>query len=134
MSDDAEERGYEVGYGKPPHQSRFRPGESGNPRGRPRSAKNTSTVIREALNERVKLKDSRRSMSKLEISMAQLANKAAGGDLKAIGMVLGLYRDIEAAAAAAGESAQAPLDSADREILEMLLHKVRAATEAGGGE
>jgi Family of unknown function (DUF5681) len=28
--------GYQVGYGKPPVHSRFRKGQSGNPRGRPR--------------------------------------------------------------------------------------------------
>ena len=31
---------YEVGYGKPPVESQFRQGESGNPRGRPKGAKN----------------------------------------------------------------------------------------------
>lgn len=30
---------YEVGYGKPPQQTRFKPGQSGNPRGRPKGAK-----------------------------------------------------------------------------------------------
>lgn len=38
---------YEVGYGKPPADSRFKPGQSGNPKGRPRGAKNK----RPALNE-----------------------------------------------------------------------------------
>ncbi|UYV38371.1 DUF5681 domain-containing protein [Rhodobacteraceae bacterium D3-12] len=31
---------YEVGYGKPPKATRFKPGRSGNPKGRPRGAKN----------------------------------------------------------------------------------------------
>ena len=31
---------YEVGYGKPPEASRFKPGRSGNPKGRPRGSKN----------------------------------------------------------------------------------------------
>jgi hypothetical protein len=31
---------YEVGYGKPPVHSRFRPGQSGNPKGRPRGSRN----------------------------------------------------------------------------------------------
>ncbi len=43
---------YTVGYGKPPKTSRFRSGESGNPRGRPKGAKNK----RPALNEE-RLKD-----------------------------------------------------------------------------
>lgn len=38
---------YEVGYGKPPVETRFAPGRSGNPKGRPRGAKNK----RPALNE-----------------------------------------------------------------------------------
>lgn len=38
---------YDVGYGKPPQHSRFKPGQSGNPRGRPKGSKNK----RPALNE-----------------------------------------------------------------------------------
>ncbi len=45
---------YEIGYGKPPVQSRFAPGRSGNPRGRPKGAKNQPTLP--ALNEE-RLKD-----------------------------------------------------------------------------
>ena len=43
---------YDVGYGKPPAKSRFKPGLSGNPRGRPRGSRNK----RPALNEE-RLKD-----------------------------------------------------------------------------
>jgi hypothetical protein len=132
MSEDGDQPPYDVGYGRPPRHSRFKPGQSGNPRGRSRDAKNASTIVREALTAKVKLKDNGRSrtMSKLEVSMTQLANKAAGGDLKAIGMVLSLYRDVEAEAA--GRSQEEPLDHADREILEMLLQKVRAAGGSDG--
>jgi len=35
-----ERPGYDVGYGKPPAHSRFKPGQSGNPRGRPKGVKN----------------------------------------------------------------------------------------------
>jgi hypothetical protein len=34
---DADQTNYEVGYGKPPKHSRFKKGQSGNPRGRKRS-------------------------------------------------------------------------------------------------
>ena len=34
--------GYDVGYGKPPKATRFQPGTSGNPRGRPRGSRNRS--------------------------------------------------------------------------------------------
>jgi uncharacterized protein DUF5681 len=42
-----------VGYGRPPLMTRFRPGQSGNPRGRPKGARNLSTVVAAALSERV---------------------------------------------------------------------------------
>jgi hypothetical protein len=49
-----EQRGdYEVGYGKPPRHTRFAKGQSGNPRGRPRGAKNFNTLLEEALDEPV---------------------------------------------------------------------------------
>lgn len=43
---------YEVGYGKPPATTRFKPGQSGNPRGRPKGAKNRLPKLNE---ERLKM-------------------------------------------------------------------------------
>ena len=37
--DPGEGTSYEVGYGKPPRATRFQPGKSGNPNGRPKGAK-----------------------------------------------------------------------------------------------
>ena len=39
----------QVGYGKPPKLTRFKPGQSGNPRGRPRGALNMATVLERTL-------------------------------------------------------------------------------------
>ena len=38
MSDDKTLDDYEVGYGKPPKNTQFRKGVSGNPRGRPKKS------------------------------------------------------------------------------------------------
>ena len=49
MSDDKTPDDYEVGYGKPPKNTQFRKGVSGNPRGRPKKAPDFDHVlIREA--------------------------------------------------------------------------------------
>lgn len=42
---------YDVGYGKPPTKTRFRPGQSGNPKGKPKGAKNAKPSLSE---ERIK--------------------------------------------------------------------------------
>ena len=38
---------YEVGYAKPPAANRFKPGQSGNPKGRPKGAKNRMPALNE---------------------------------------------------------------------------------------
>ena len=49
-----DEKDYEVGYGKPPKEKRFAPGQSGNPRGRPKGAKNKKLDIPRKNEERMK--------------------------------------------------------------------------------
>lgn len=45
---------YEVGYGKPPVATRFRPGQSGNQKGRPKGARNRTDRIHALNKERMK--------------------------------------------------------------------------------
>ena len=53
MEDDDDKPAYEVGYGIPPKNTRFKKGQSGNPRGRPKGAKSWKTLLEEVLNERI---------------------------------------------------------------------------------
>jgi hypothetical protein len=46
--------GYEVGYGRPPKHTRFRKGQSGNPKGRPKGAKAFNTIVRETLTTKLR--------------------------------------------------------------------------------
>lgn len=89
------ERPYAVGYGKPPPHRRFKPGHSGNPSGRPKGVPNIATVLSKVASERVVITENggRKTITKLEAAMKQLANKAAGGDARATKLLVQLMND-----------------------------------------
>ncbi len=71
-----------VGYGKPPMKRRFKSGESGNRRGRPRGSKNRKTIVRKIMNEmHVVTEDGqRRRRSTIELMLLALRNLTAAGN------------------------------------------------------
>jgi methionine synthase II (cobalamin-independent) len=77
---------YQTGYKNPPKQNRFKKGQSGNPKGRPKGSKNVATVLQKANRQVIKVTKGGRikRMSLVEAIIQQLINKAASGDLKAI--------------------------------------------------
>lgn len=89
---------YEVGYGRPPVNTRFKKGQSGNPAGRRKGVRTVNALIKDALEERVvvTIKGQRQSISKLEAAAIQMANQAAAGDRHAIKLALDVLSAAEA--------------------------------------
>jgi hypothetical protein len=89
---------YAVGYGRPPVATRFRPGRSGNPRGRPKRARNLAAVVAAALGEQVAVNENgrRRLITKLEAAVKQLVNRAAAGETRVTQLLLALVQAHEA--------------------------------------
>src|SRR5262249_15390233 len=83
---------YAVGYGRPPASSQFRPGQSGNPNGRPKGSRNASSMARDALDLmiNVKVKGTSRKMTVRKAAYQLVAEKAAAGDAKALDYLLSL--------------------------------------------
>ena len=90
MENDSNERGYEIGYGKPPCHTRFQKGRSGNPKGRRRGSKNQATLLMEALHEPVIISENghRKKITKQQVIIKQIVNKAASGDHRSIQLLL----------------------------------------------
>jgi hypothetical protein len=100
---------YEVGYGKPPQHSRFKPGHSGNPRGRDKGSLNLDTLLDKALGQMVTIKEqgTSRLLTKREMIITQLVNKAAAGsDLRAIRLLIELDRRREVYLAGKSDACQ----------------------------
>ena len=76
---------YEVGYGKPPVNTRFKPGQSGNPKGRPRGSKSFADLMRAALSETVQVREDGqlRHISRREAIIKSLIARALKGDARA---------------------------------------------------
>ncbi len=81
---------YPVGYKKPPCQTQFKPGQSGNAKGRPKGSKNFATVFEKELLTPIPVTENgkRKKMSKLEAIIKGTINKAVTGDPKATVVVL----------------------------------------------
>ncbi len=83
---------YKVGYRRPPISTRFQPGQSGNPKGRPKGARNNVSMAQDALEQtiRVRTNGTAQIMTVREAAYRRLAERAVGGDLKALQFLLGL--------------------------------------------
>ena len=125
------QRDYDVGYGKPPCHTRFARGQSGNPRGRPFGAKNLSTVLSDTLNETVIVTENggRRKVTKRQAIIAQLVNRSATADFRAIKILLDIVRDIERQT-----EPSSPESSDFSEADEMVLEQIKARFSIGKPE
>jgi hypothetical protein len=97
----AEEGEEKVGYARPPRASRFRRGQSGNPRGRPKRSHALAAIVTRAFREVVEATENGQPtrMTKLEATVKQFVNRAAKGDQRAAQFLLPLYRDDQGAGA-----------------------------------
>jgi hypothetical protein len=120
MSDDNDD-GYKVGYGKPPREHQFKPGQSGNRGGRNPGARGLKTELHDALNRKVSIKVEGNivTASALRQSLTTLALRAANGDLKAQGILYPLILQIFGFEDRGADRAR--LSAQDQAILEQML-------------
>jgi hypothetical protein len=112
---------YRTGYGHPPKANQFPPGQSGNPRGRPKGSKSIAAIFQSVLNQKVSVTENGKTkkLPRAEVMVRQLANEAMRGDAHAIKLLMSLaarYGDTAAMASLVVETTQE-----DRAILKDFL-------------
>jgi len=115
-----------AGHGRPPQSGQFRPGQSGNPRGRPRGAKNESTILREILGRKIRHQtgDRARTISILEGILLRMADQALRGEIKSATFLLNRF-----AALVSGELAPSDLSGDDKQILRRFAERLHTRPE-----
>jgi hypothetical protein len=125
----------EVGYGKPPRHTQFKPGQSGNPKGRPKGTKNLKTDLMEELSEKIVIHEGERTqrVSKQRAIVKSLVNRTLKGDARASNLLFPMVQRLDES----GETDNAgsePLNGEESEILneykERVKREIRAAASS----
>lgn len=112
---------FPVGYKKPPLHARFKPGQSGNPRGRPKKASVGLELLIE-LNRKVTVRENgvEQKLSKAAALAKSLVARALAGDMRAIGHLIGL---LPAQFRAPPDQGDAPFAATDAAALERFVER-----------
>jgi hypothetical protein len=117
-----------VGYKHPPREHQFRRGQSGNPSGRPKGARNFRSELREELSELITVRDGEREIqvSKQRALIKSLVAAAIDGNQRAAASVLAMCVRM----LADGEDDDA-IEGEDQEIVEAFTKRKKRAAADG---
>jgi hypothetical protein len=114
---------YEIGYKRPPKATRWRKGQSGNPKGRLKGTRNLTTELGEELAELIPIREQGRSrkVTKQRALIKALTAKALQGDVRAANLIMNLA--IRPPQAELSDDAAAPVSEEDAAIIEAFLKR-----------
>ena len=114
------------GYGKPPLHSRFKPGQSGNPRGRPKGILNFATDLKNTLQAPITLNEGGKSrrVTTQKAALLRLREQALKGNVKALDKLLSYAMAMSGSSVE--DTAKSP-SADDQTILEAFRQQILAA-------
>jgi hypothetical protein len=122
------ERPYTVGKGKPPVEHQWKPGQSGNNRGRPKGTKSEETILKQVLLLKIRIPIAGKIMDVTlrEGIYYRMASDALAGNIKSATFLLNRF-----VAVLSGDKAAATMDDDDRAILLDYLGRIQSEREDG---
>jgi hypothetical protein len=124
---------YAVGYGRPPRQHRFKSGQSGNPRGRPKGVRSEADILNALLNKKITIQERGRprQISVLDAIYHRIAqNGLKGGDTKSATFLLNRM----AAVAQRSGDQSTEMNEDDRAVLESFVAQIINSQQDGGSK
>ena len=124
----------EVGYGNPPTKGQFKPGQSGNAKGRPKGKRNLVTDLMAELSQKLLITEGgqQHRITKQQAMLKALLAKSLKGDVRAATALLRLIPSAEIARQAAADAAT--MTVADKDILQALREQLLAEISVQKGE
>jgi hypothetical protein len=80
-------RDYDIGYGRPPVHTQFRPGQAGNAAGRPKGSQGHATIVRRVALRWVSVGSGRARKRNIDLVLEAVRRGAAKGDSVALSLV-----------------------------------------------
>lgn len=116
-----------TGYGNPPIHSQFKPGKSGNPRGRPKGVLNFATDLKHTLEAPITLNDGGKTkrVSTQKAVLLRMREKALKGDGRALDRLLEFARVFSIGPA---EATTKNVSADDQAILDAFREEILATT------
>jgi hypothetical protein len=117
----------DVGYGRPPRANQFKPGQSGNPKGRKKGVKNEATILLGLLQQQVALNDrgKKRNITLLEAVLRRVIEDGLKGNIKSAAFLLNRYH-MHVTGSEAGPS---QIGDDDKVVLEAFLKEIQPKPE-----
>jgi Family of unknown function (DUF5681) len=111
-----------VGYRRAPQAHQFKPGQTGNPRGRPKGAKNEATILRALLNRKIDIREGGkvRKITVLEAILLRFIEEALKGNTKAAAFLFNRYGGTQADSSRPDEE----LNEDDRKVLDAFVRRL----------